>query len=135
MSTSNRNKPYPDTTCFLCNIPFDFPETEVLELFPNGDQICRTSFPRDPGGKSRGSAFISYQTCALCQETVSALHGKDIRGPTQSLKFIAVWFNQNSKAGLMIAFEVLDLRSHAAAVCTLMSASNAHLWFRRLCPG
>jgi RNA recognition motif-containing protein len=56
-------------------------ESQVLALFPHRDLICRSAFPRFPGGgRLRGFAFISYPTWGLCEEALNLLHMTNCRG-------------------------------------------------------
>jgi RNA recognition motif-containing protein len=87
MATINQNNPFPDTTCFICNIPFYMTESQILEFIPNREQICRASFPRSRTRNSRGYGFISYPNRALCQEAIAVLHQKEVRGRSLICRF------------------------------------------------
>jgi RNA recognition motif-containing protein len=42
---------FPEATVFLCNIPFDMQEADILDLFPHRSSILRSDFPRGSNGR------------------------------------------------------------------------------------
>jgi RNA recognition motif-containing protein len=70
---------YPNTTLFMCNIPYEMTEPEIVALLPHKTEILRTSFPSGVQ-RSRGFGFVSYSSQAICLEAVQILNKMEVKG-------------------------------------------------------
>jgi RNA recognition motif-containing protein len=73
---------YPDSTLFVCNIPFDLNSTDLMDLLPHRSEVIGCSFPQN-----RGFGFIAYPTRELCLEAIRALDTLTVHGRQLSCRF------------------------------------------------
>ncbi|KAL3750547.1 hypothetical protein ACJRO7_011534 [Eucalyptus globulus] len=75
---------------FVCGIPFDLTEGDLLAVFAQYGQIVDVNLVRDKGtGKSKGSAFIAYEDQRSTNLAVDNLNGASILGRIISVDHVS----------------------------------------------
>merc|ERR1719424_2066067 len=77
-STDENEKAF--TNVFIKNLPVEWEDTELNELFAECGTIKSSVVMKAADGKSKGFAFVNYETHEKAAKAVEELNGKEVNG-------------------------------------------------------